>query len=313
MYLAPTPILQFWDDDGLFLVGGQLFTYQALTTTKQATFTDATGNTPLPNPIILNARGEVAPSAMGTSCGLWLDPTLEYKFVLAPANDTDPPTNPIWTIDNLVSPQAAVLAALAEYEASLGGVQVGSILPYGGTAAPSGWLLCYGQSISRTVYATLFAVVGTAFGVGDGSTTFNLPDLRGRAIIGKDNMGGTPANRVTNAVSGISATTLGAGGGDQRAQADTITASSSATTTVTDPGHKHTFVGNGPALTYIGSGGNSNIVGGSQVLGEDMNNAYTNVTATTSVTTTATSSLVGASQNMPPVQVINFIIFSGVT
>lgn len=51
-------------------------------------------------------------------------------------------------------------------------------------AAPAGWLLCDGAAISRTTYATLFAAIGTAFGAGDGSTTFNVPDLRGRAPIG---------------------------------------------------------------------------------------------------------------------------------
>jgi microcystin-dependent protein len=55
---------------------------------------------------------------------------------------------------------------------------IGSIVPYGGTTVPTGWLLCQGQAVSRTTYAELFAVIGTAFGVGDGSTTFNVPDLR---------------------------------------------------------------------------------------------------------------------------------------
>lgn len=55
---------------------------------------------------------------------------------------------------------------------------IGAILPYGGATAPSGWFLCQGQAISRTTYAELFAVIGTAFGTGDGSTTFNLPDMR---------------------------------------------------------------------------------------------------------------------------------------
>ena len=55
---------------------------------------------------------------------------------------------------------------------------IGSILPYGGTSAPSGWFLCQGQAVSRTTYSELFAVIGTAFGAGDGSTTFNLPDMR---------------------------------------------------------------------------------------------------------------------------------------
>lgn len=72
----------------------------------------------------------------------------------------------------------------------------GTVLPFAGSAAPSDWLLCYGQAVSRTTYANLFAVIGTTFGVGDGSTTFNLPDLRGRSVAGKDNMGGTAANRL---------------------------------------------------------------------------------------------------------------------
>lgn len=55
---------------------------------------------------------------------------------------------------------------------------VGVINPFGGKNAPDGWLLCNGQAISRTDYADLFDVIGTAFGSGDGSTTFNVPDLR---------------------------------------------------------------------------------------------------------------------------------------
>ena len=60
----------------------------------------------------------------------------------------------------------------------------GTILPTVATSAPTGWLLCDGSAVSRTTYANLFTIVGTAFGTGDGSTTFNLPDLRGRSIIG---------------------------------------------------------------------------------------------------------------------------------
>lgn len=55
---------------------------------------------------------------------------------------------------------------------------IGTINGYGGATAPEGWMLCQGQAISRTEYADLFAVIGTNFGPGDGSTTFNLPDMR---------------------------------------------------------------------------------------------------------------------------------------
>jgi hypothetical protein len=55
---------------------------------------------------------------------------------------------------------------------------------YAGSTAPSGWLLCNGSAISRSVYSTLFGVISTAYGAGDGSTTFNLPDLIGRVAVG---------------------------------------------------------------------------------------------------------------------------------
>lgn len=61
---------------------------------------------------------------------------------------------------------------------------VGMVIPYAGTSAPSGFLLCDGTAVSRTTYSALFAIISTNYGVGDGSTTFNLPDLRGRSIIG---------------------------------------------------------------------------------------------------------------------------------
>lgn len=63
-------------------------------------------------------------------------------------------------------------------------VQPGTITAFGGTAAPAGWLLCDGSAVSRTTHAALFAVIGAAYGPGDGSTTFNLPDLRQRVPLG---------------------------------------------------------------------------------------------------------------------------------
>lgn len=98
-------------------------------------------------------------------------------------------------------------------------VPVGALMPYAGTAAPTGWLLCFGQAISRTTYAALFAAIGTTYGAGDGSTTFNIPDLRGRVAAGKDDMGGTAANRLTNlgtGNAGINGSVLGFAGGTDR-------------------------------------------------------------------------------------------------
>lgn len=71
---------------------------------------------------------------------------------------------------------------------------IGTILPYGGTEAPRGWFLCQGQEISRTTYKDLFDIIGTAFGSGDDSTTFNLPDFRESVPVGS----GTRGSGVTD-------------------------------------------------------------------------------------------------------------------
>jgi microcystin-dependent protein len=63
----------------------------------------------------------------------------------------------------------------------------GMVVAFAGTVAPAGWLFCDGAAVSRTGYATLFAAIGVAHGSGDGATTFNLPDYRGRFLRGVDN------------------------------------------------------------------------------------------------------------------------------
>lgn len=100
----------------------------------------------------------------------------------------------------------------------------GAVLPYAGGSAPTGFLLCQGQAISRSTYAALFTALGTAYGTGDGSTTFNIPDLRGRVAVGK--------NSATFA-------TLGAAGGEET---HTLTTGEMPVHNhgVTDPGHQHT-------------------------------------------------------------------------
>lgn len=101
--LTPTPVQKFWDNNGAPASGAKVFFYVAGTTTKQAAYTDSTQATPLTNPAIANARGEIA---------IWLDPTKTYKIVAAPSTDTDPPTNAFWTVDNigsLLSPTGSII------------------------------------------------------------------------------------------------------------------------------------------------------------------------------------------------------------
>ena len=100
---------------------------------------------------------------------------------------------------------------------------VGSVIMFGGSTVPNGYLLCNGQAVSRTTYATLFAIIGTAYGAGDGSTTFNVPDMRSRFASG---IGNGP---------GLTSVTRGATGGQE-----SISQVPPHNHGVTDPGHTHT-------------------------------------------------------------------------
>jgi microcystin-dependent protein len=156
-----------------------------------------------------------------------------------------------------------------------------TVLPYAGSAAPTGYFLCDGSAKSRTTYAGLFAIIGTTYGVGDGSTTFNIPDLRGRVIAGQDDMGGTSANRLTNpasTINGIDGDGLGNTGGSETHQL----------TTAQMPSHTHDQT----------IRANANITGGG------------NPGVDRGITTNQTGSTGGdqAHNNVQPTIILNYII-----
>jgi microcystin-dependent protein len=180
----------------------------------------------------------------------------------------------------------------------------GVILPYGGTSAPALFLLCYGQSLLRADYADLFTAIGTTYGAADG-THFSLPDLRGRAVAGKDDMGGSSANRLTNTSGGLNGDTLGASGG---AETHTLTtaelASHTHVNTLNDPGHFHDIKGGS------GAGGTVAVINN----GAGSFNAD-NITATKTTGVTITNAAAGsgsAHNNVQPTFILNYIIFAGV-
>lgn len=109
------------------------------------------------------------------------------------------------------------------------GVPVGTVLDFAGSVAPTGYLMCFGQSVLRADYPALFDAIGTAYGSESGST-FNLPDCRGRTTAGRNNMGGTSSGRLTGTTMSPNGNTLGATGG---AQTHTLTNSEM-------PAHSHT-------------------------------------------------------------------------
>lgn len=118
-------------------------------------------------------------------------------------------------------------------------IPIGSTLDYWLSTAPnSSFVFPYGQAISRTTYATLFASMSTTYGVGDGSTTFNLPDLRGRVTGSPDNMGGSDIGRLTGSNISSVRTTLGGAGGEGTHILVTSEIPSHSHT-ATDSGHTH--------------------------------------------------------------------------
>src|SRR5712691_8358431 len=124
-------------------------------------------------------------------------------------------------------------------------VPLGGRSEFTGTTAPnSSFVLPFGQAISRTTYAAYFSMVGTTYGAGDGSTTFNVIDKRGRVSAGKDDMGGSAASRITTAGSSVDGATLGASGGAQNvtlARANLPNDTLAVTVSITDPGHTHLY------------------------------------------------------------------------
>lgn len=310
--VTPTAKAQFIDAAGIPLAGGFLYTYEAGTTTPQATYTDSTAATANSNPIVLDSRGEA---------NIWLA-SANYKFKLTDANGTE-----IWTVDNIAAPSTALSPVFTSnvtistdspgpallitqsgagpiiravnpadpaevfftvtndgsvgigtgspsnaLDIAGGAIQIstsggtartvmsadftdsifsvnddrnftvktnaatrltinatdatstvpivlpaipttalqaatksyvdqvlppGSLMAYGASTAPTGWLLCDGSAVSRTTYATLYAVIGTTWGAGDTTTTFNVPDLRGQFVRGYDDRGTATSKDTT--------------------------------------------------------------------------------------------------------------------
>jgi microcystin-dependent protein len=153
------------------------------------------------------------------------------------------------------------------------GIPSGTLHPWPTDTVPEGYLLCDGVAVSRTIYSALFAVIGTTYGAGNGSTTFNLPDLRGRFPLGKDDMGGTSANRVIDGQADV----LGGFGGTE-----------THTLTVAEmPNHAHSY----SVVSSSGSGMNFNGSGDGPV-----------------ASNTGSAGSSQAHNNMPPYMTLNYII-----
>lgn len=177
-------------------------------------------------------------------------------------------------------------------------------LPYGGTTAPDGWVLAYGQAINRASYPSLFNLYnaqGLPYGAGDGSTTFNVPDYRGRTPFGKDDMGGTAAGRLSSALAGgIDGLTLGATGGE----------GGHALTIAELAAHAHSL--NGATVTGLTCNGSTSTGGGASRLSSiSLSNGgnYSNNDTPSGINANSANAGSGnAHNNLPPGIVRNWII-----
>lgn len=215
---------------------------------------------------------------------------------------------PYYVIYIHASTEFILLGGVAAIPALSGPCPVGMISDYGGTAAPTGWLLCFGQSLLRSSYAALFTAIGTTYGAADG-THFSLPDCQGRVTAGKDNMSGVSADRLTAQTGGLNGDTLGATGGAETVTLDTtMIPSHTHTASVTDAGHTHT--------THISLGANETIDSGKPADGGGSTSNVTNSVSDSATTgiSVANSSTGGGSahNNVQPTIVLNKIIFAGV-
>jgi microcystin-dependent protein len=179
-------------------------------------------------------------------------------------------------------------------------------LPFFGTTAPnSSFVFPFGQAISRTTYSALFALLSTTYGTGDGSTTFNVPDLRGRVVAGRDDMGGSAASRLTNSGSSIIGTTLGAAGGGETqiltlAQLPTGITSANASQAISVTGNDATFHKGGNPDFYVG--------GGSGAVFQNMTSGAPVSTGNNSISVTSNNTSGNAHPIVQPTIVCNYIV-----
>ena len=193
----------------------------------------------------------------------------------------------------------------------------GSVIIYGGTSAPTGWLFCDGSAISRSTYAALFTAIATTYGAGNGSTTFNVPDIRGRVVAGKE----ASASRLTTGTGNIDGGTLGAVGGNQ---GHTLTSAQSGLPahnhSLTMDAHTHTFTGTPHSHTFLrgqdafhdisGSTGSGNFFGNISHSTQNTTAGGSNSTVTTTGTIANNSAANAGSPhpNVQPTIILNYII-----
>ena len=300
---------QFFDNSGVPLSGGLIYSYLAGTTTPLVTYTSSTGLTAHPNPIVLDSAGRINE--------VWVPEGTNCKFVLQTSTNVL-----IGTYDSLFpiaslpvsiynGGTGATTAENARINLGLGTflVPTGSIIMWPSNTSPTNWKLCNGDAISRVTFVNLFSLIGTTFGAGDGSTTFNLPNYKNKMPYGADTV-------AIGAAGG--STTITTNNLPSHTHTFSVSSTGSGTTSlgyaqIVDPGHVHmqtgeTRLNTAGAVTWGGGAfdvGQVNTSSATTGITDSGHNHAFSVATSGSGTTAATGS---GTDFLPPYLGINFII-----
>lgn len=194
-------------------------------------------------------------------------------------------------------------------------IEVGTILPWSNSTLPSGYLNCDGTAVSRSTYSALFAIIGTDYGVGDGSSTFNLPDLQDKVPVGVSNSKAVASTGGAATVTPTGSVTINA-----LTPSGTISGSTGNTTLSTSkiPSHSHSLglyrgqLASAQQVdvektTYSGYYGNALPNGGNTGGGGSHNHSLSATFSGSSVTPTGTTSI-NAVSTLQPYVAIKFMI-----
>lgn len=225
--LVPPARQQFLDLNQSPLAGGQVFMFVPNTTIPKGTFQDQAGTVPNTNPVVLDGVGSAAIWGSGL-----------YRQVV-----TDSLGTVLW--DALTNPPGELNGT---------GTNAGIVVWFATENAPTGFLICDGNAVSRVDNALLFAAIGTQWGVGDGSTTFNVPDLRGQFIRALDIGKGVDSGRTFGSLQGDATNAA-----NLTATAGSLAVSGSISGTLTLPGNPGAGVGAESGGQNVGKDGSYSV------------------------------------------------------
>lgn len=154
----------------------------AINEVKSAIDTETNNRTSADNTLQTAVNGKAPTNHASTTTDYGVGDATNYGHVKL--SDSYTGATPGTAAEGIAASQKALQDGLNSIMIIQANVPTGAIMPFAGASAPSGYLLCNGAAVSRTAYAALFSVIGTSYGSGDGSTTFNVPDLRETAPVG---------------------------------------------------------------------------------------------------------------------------------